>query len=212
MASKTLLTLREKKSLAALAGVAVISPFFYLNVLSLVDRYMSPGDTFVFVPHKHLKVVAEKEQTRIFSDPIRLIIPSLLINASVESVGLDEKGVMKMTEDPNNVEWLNISSRPEEDGNVVIAGHYGWKGSTPAVFDTLYKIQKDDIVYVEDSSGAITPFVVRKTERYYPDSFAKDVFSSGDSGTHLSLVTCEGSWNKKTGSYSERLVVFADKE
>jgi hypothetical protein len=37
------------------------------------------------------------------------------------------------------------------------------------------------------------------------------VFASNDGGAHLNLITCAGEWNKGKKSYSERLVVFADK-
>ncbi|PIZ82226.1 MAG: class F sortase, partial [Parcubacteria group bacterium CG_4_10_14_0_2_um_filter_41_6] len=39
-----------------------------------------------------------------------------------------------------------------------------------------------------------------------------EVFNSSDGKAHLNLITCTGVWNKEDNAFSERLVVFTDKE
>ncbi len=144
--------------------------------------------------------------------PVRLKIPSINIDASVEYVGLTPDGAMDVPKERANVAWFDPGTRPGEIGSAVIAGHYGWKEGKASVFDNLYKLRKGDKIYVEDDKGAVISFVVRESRRYDPDADASDVFSSNDGKSHLNLVTCEGVWDEVSKSYSKRLVVFTDKE
>ena len=143
--------------------------------------------------------------------PIRLIIPKIGVDAPLESVGLTASGEAGVPEDPSDAAWLNAGPRPGEEGTAVIDGHYGWKDGIPAVFDDLTKLQKGDRVYVEDQQGTVTTFVVRGIQTYGEHDNVSDVFVSSDKQSHLNLITCEGVWNKVSQSYSDRLVVFADK-
>jgi hypothetical protein len=54
--------------------------------------------------------------------------------------------------------------------------------------------------------------VVRGMQTYDQNGNAGGVFSSSDGLAHLNLITCEGTWNAAEKSYSNRLVVFTDKE
>ena len=113
---------------------------------------------------------------------------------------------------PDNVVWFKFGPRPGENGNAVVAGHYGWKDGKAAAFDNLYKLRNGDKIYIEDDKGAIISFVVRESRRYDPEADASAVFESNDGKAHLNLVTCEGDWNETLKSYSARLVVFTDKK
>jgi LPXTG-site transpeptidase (sortase) family protein len=94
----------------------------------------------------------------------------------------------------------------------VIAGHEGWKNNIAAAFDNLHELSKGDLIYVADAQGAKTTFVVRAVLTYDQNGNASAIFNSNDGKVHLNLITCEGIWNASQKSYSDRLVVFADKE
>lgn len=144
--------------------------------------------------------------------PVRIKIPSINIDAPIESVGLTIDGEIDVPEGPINAAWFDQWPRPGEDGNSIIIGHSGWKDDIPAVFDNLYKLQKGDKIYIEDSKGMIISFVVNESRKYDPKADALDVFYSNDGKSHLNLITCIGVWNKISKSRSDRLVVFTDKE
>lgn len=144
--------------------------------------------------------------------PARLKIPSIKIDAPVKYVGLTSDGAMDVPEGPGEVAWFNLGSRPGEEGSAVIAGHYGWKNNIPAVFDDLDKLREGDRVSIEGEKGEIITFIVRETRIYGKDEVAPDVFFSTDGKAHLNLVTCTGDWNEANKTFSERLVVFTDKE
>lgn len=156
-------------------------------------------------------VAPPAEEKPGFGLPLRLKIPSISVDAPVESVGLTSAGAMDVPKNPDGVAWFNLGSHPGNSGSAVIAGHNGiWDTGKDTVFKNLNKLQKGDKLYVVDDKGATIAFVVRENRTYDPNADASAVFSSNDSKPYLNLVTCE-SWNKITESYSMRLVVFADK-
>ena len=144
--------------------------------------------------------------------PSRLMIPAINVDAAIESVGLTSQGAMAVPAGPADAAWFDLGPRPGESGSAVIAGHEGWKDNIKAVFDDLYKLQKGDKIYVEDEQGATTTFVVSGMQTYDQNGDASGIFSSTDGKAHLNLITCEGTWNAAENSYSNRLVVFTDKE
>lgn len=144
--------------------------------------------------------------------PVRLSIPSIAVDAPVDSVGLGADGAMDIKKNPDLTAWYNLGPRPGNNGSAVIAGHYGWEKGKGSVFNELHSLKKGDKVYVTDDKGATTSFIVRESRSYDPAADATVVFQSNDGKAHLNLITCEGAWNNKRQTYSSRLVVFADKE
>ena len=144
--------------------------------------------------------------------PVRLKIPEIGVNAAIDSLGLTPDGSMDIPKGPNDVAWFNLGHRPGENGSAVIAGHYGtWKNGQGSVFDNLHKLSKGDMLYIGDDNGSVISFTVREIIKYDPKADTADIFSSDDGKAHLNLITCEGTWNKNSKSYSERLVVFTDR-
>jgi len=144
--------------------------------------------------------------------PVSLRIPAIDVDAPIESVGINSKGEMDTPTDPASTAWFNLGPRPGEVGSSVIDGHLDWFNGTPAVFENLSKLQKGDKLYVVDEDGTTITFVVREFGSYVQNQDATSVFRSVDGKAHLNLITCEGIWNQARQSYSNRLVVFANKE
>lgn len=145
--------------------------------------------------------------------PVRLKIPSIKVDATVEYVGTTANGEMDIPKSPGSVGWYKLGKRPGEKGSAVIAGHYGrWKNGEGSVFDDLNKLKEGDSIYVEDENGTTITFIIREFQTLEPDADALAIFASSDGKAHLNLITCEGTWNKNSKSYSKRLVVFADEK
>jgi LPXTG-site transpeptidase (sortase) family protein len=143
--------------------------------------------------------------------PVHLKIPKINIDAALDYVGITPQGALGVPGTPTNAAWYDQGPRPGEKGDAVIDGHSGWKNNIPAVFDNLHKLQKGDTLYVEDEKGVTTTFVVREVRTYGQNQDDSNVFVTSDKQAHLNLITCEGTWNEVQKSYSNRLVVFADK-
>jgi LPXTG-site transpeptidase (sortase) family protein len=145
--------------------------------------------------------------------PIRLTIPTINVDAPIESVGLTSESAMGVPQIPANTAWFNLGPRPGEIGSAVIAGHYGtWRNGEGSVFDAINTLVQGDSISVEDEMGMTKTFVVREIRSYDPTANAIDVFNSYDGRAHLNLITCEGIWSDSSQQYSQRLVVFADEE
>lgn len=158
----------------------------------------------------------EQEQiipTALRGKPVRLKIPSINVDAIVESLALAPDGTMDTPKGPDTVAWFELGSLPGEIGSAVITGHYGtWKNGQGSVFDNLHKLQLGDKIYIEDDNGMNVTFVVREQRSLEPNTDTTNIFSSEDEKAHLNLITCKGFWNKDSKSYSKRLIIFADKE
>lgn len=144
---------------------------------------------------------------------MRLKIPKINVDAGVESVGLTADGSMDAPKGATNVALFDRGPRPGETGSAVITGHYGlWENGKDSVFDKLHTLKKGDILYIEEDGGTTVSFIVRELRTYGEHEDATEVFASDDGKAHLNLITCAGTWDKITGTYSQRLVVFTDKE
>src|SRR5438309_658887 len=55
--------------------------------------------------------------------PVRLVIPAIQVDASVEQVGRTPDGAMDVPKESNDVGWYKLGFRPGEQGNAVMAGH-----------------------------------------------------------------------------------------
>ena len=187
-----------------LGGAALVFVIIFASSFGLSDNSSNSGRAY-------LTEAASPPASVSSTLPAYIKIPAIGVSAPVVSVGLTSDGAMDVPKGPEGTAWFDLGPRPGEIGSAVISGHYGWKNNIPAVFDNLYKLKKGDQIYVEDERGVITTFVVRESKIYGENQNATDVFSSSDGKSRLNLITCVGAWNKARKSYSNRLVVFADK-
>lgn len=194
--------------------VVVIFPFVFFYFSS---QKVSITDPILPVISEQLQkliaqsAIATSSQVRA-GLPIRLSIPKIHVDAAFEYVGLTSTGAMDIPKGPNNVGWFNLGPRPGEIGSAVVAGHFGWKNNVPAVFDNLNTLKKGDKIYLEDQQGATSTFIVTEVGVYDQNADAANVFGSNDGKAHMNLITCQGVWNAGKKSYSQRFVVFTDKE
>ena len=144
--------------------------------------------------------------------PVRLIIPSIGVDANVQSVGLYWKGdgTMGIPTNFTDVAWYNLGPRPGMPGSAVIDGHLDGKDVKEAVFYNLDKLKAGDSVMVVDSKGKTLQFRVLATKLYdYQDS-TDDIFSSNVPTPRLNLITCAGDWMPDQKLYDKRVVVFTE--
>ncbi len=140
--------------------------------------------------------------------PARLIIPSINVNASIESLGLTPQGAVDVPKGPYDVAWFDVGPLPGQKGSAVISGHYGpWLNGAASVFDNLSQLKPGDKVYVQDTDGSMVTFVVQQSKTYAPNAKAPEVFNPNDAA-YLNLITCNGTWLPGQKTYDKRLVVF----
>lgn len=182
----------------------------YLMLIFLLGLIVLGEITFLAY-HIYFKE-EKKEQVlslqQAYELPTTLMIPSINVNASIEDIALTEAGDLDVPSNSINVGWYALGPRPGENGSSVIDGHVDGKDGNPGVFSNLHKLKKGDELYIKDSKGKLITFIVRESQIYDTD-YATEVFTPSDK-PYLNLITCDGSWNEITKSYSKRLVVFTD--
>ncbi len=142
--------------------------------------------------------------------PVRLMIPSLKIDAPIEEMGLIENGKLDAPEEPFDAGWFKAGPKPGEKGNAVIDGHLDLKGK-PAIFWDLKKMKEGDMIGVTDDQGVTRSFKVTRTEVYdVEDAPMREIFGKHHDGKNLNLITCAGKWRKDLDHYDQRLVVFTE--
>ncbi len=146
--------------------------------------------------------------------PMRMIIPTLNVVANVQFNGLKPDFTLEVPTNVTDVGWFTGSVRPGQQGVSIVTGHVAQirnsVATKPGVFFNLNMLKPGDKLYVINDKGETTTFVVRELRTYDAAADSKDVFTSGDNGTHLNLITCEGVWDQSQLEFSQRLVVFTD--
>ncbi len=144
---------------------------------------------------------------------MRLKIPEINVDAKIDSLGVTKDGAMESPSNSQDVGWFAFGPRPGENGSAVLAGHYGrWKNGDVSVFDNLHTLKAGDKLYIQNEHGVIITFVVRQLRVYDKNDDTSQVFASNDNASHLNIIACAGVYDEALKTYSNRLVVFADKE
>jgi Sortase domain len=148
--------------------------------------------------------------------PRRLLIPRLRVDAPVVTFTLDQletDGSLPAPKKANDVAWYDYSGRAGEANNVVLSGHVDWSGSA-AVFARIKELVNGDEVVLVGQGG--TRFVYEvlgcdDVECHLPLSSTPSVdeFVGFSSFSHLTMITCEGQWDRINRDYSHRRIVRA---
>ena len=146
--------------------------------------------------------------------PVRLVIPAIEINASIESVGIrSDSDLATPTRHPwEDVGWYDLGPFPSERGSAVLDGHLDRPGGSPAVFWRLRDMQVGGDVQVIGSTGKALHFRVTRIAYYPPDQAPlQDIFGNLG-GRYLNLITCAGDWIPSQHQTTLRLVVYTSLE
>jgi len=188
----------------ALAGILLC--VFFVALVTTKTSSHSGSSALALTPTSVSKKIS-------YDLPIRLTIPSIGVDAAIESVGLTDGGELGVPIGPLNAGWYKAGPRPGELGNSVIDGHFGfWKDGTATVFNELPKVKKGDKLIIKDKTGQTVTFIVSGFGIYDPAQDSTSIFKAGDRQAHLNLITCNGIWIPSQKTYSNRLIVFSDKQ
>lgn len=142
--------------------------------------------------------------------PLTLRISKINVNTSVESVGQDNEGKMDVPKNYNNVAWYNLGVKPGDRGNAVLSGHFDTQSGNPAVFYYLNNLQIGDEIEVFDGNNNLFRYRVTNKAIYPENNFPlQEVFGATDK-YRLNLITCDGTFNQASRSYSHRSVVYSE--
>jgi LPXTG-site transpeptidase (sortase) family protein len=141
------------------------------------------------------------------STPVRLVIPAIKVDATIESRGLDSSRNLDTPRDYRNVAWYNLGPRPGQAGNAIINGHVNW-WTGDAVFTHLSRLRAGDTIRVFRADGSTVVFKVEAKQVVDANARLGWLFDPSSSPS-LVLITCSGVWNPLTQSDTQRLLVKA---
>jgi len=153
----------------------------------------------------YTKVINYTKVTEPFT-PTRIVITKAFIDASVIPVGFVANQLQAPT-DYTSVGWDSESGNVGTVGTVIMDGHYDSKIGA-AVFFNLKDLSINDEVKVYSVNGKY--LIYRVVDMILYDRFTaptSEIFSN-DKKKRLNLITCGGTFNRKLGSYNQRLVVY----
>ena len=142
--------------------------------------------------------------------PVRLIIPAIGLNASIEPVGVQPNGDLQTAQlQPwDDVGWYKSGAIPGQRGTAVIDGHLDRPGGSAAVFWNLRDLHAGDAVMVINAQGKTIRFHVTQILSYPPQQAPlQQIFGNGG-GTFLNLITCAGDWIPNQHQTTLREVVY----
>jgi LPXTG-site transpeptidase (sortase) family protein len=157
------------------------------------------------------KPTATPAPSLIATPPVRLLIPAIGVDAPITVKGLRPDAVMDVPDGPEDVAWYNFTARPGMGGNAVISGHLDYRNYGAAVFWRLKELREGDIVEVRLADGSVLRYQVSLRLSYDARLAPVPEIVGPTSREVVTLITCGGTFDSGSRSYSQRLVVRAER-
>jgi hypothetical protein len=144
------------------------------------------------------------------SDPVRIAIPALKVNAPVREVGLADDGSIAVPDlaHHNEAGWFRKSPTPGQYGPAVIVGHADTR-TGPSIFHGLAKVKPGTRVEVARRDRSVAVFEVNSVEKVSKANQPVDRIYADFSRPALRLITCGGEFKGGSIGYVDNIVVFA---
>ncbi|MFB8104548.1 MULTISPECIES: class F sortase [Streptomyces] len=144
--------------------------------------------------------------------PRSVEVPSVGIDAPVVRRGLDKDGAIDPPpyDLPQTAGWYGKGTEPGAEGPALLVGHVDTE-TRPAVFYGLSAVRPGEKVKVVGEDGSVAEFTVDDVQVVTRERFdAKKAYGPRvDGRAELRLITCGGTYDKKSRSYTANVVVSA---
>jgi len=141
------------------------------------------------------------------ADPVRVRVPKVSINASVEPLEVTND-TLPVPASFQNTGWWHEGPEPGEPGPSVIVGHVDSR-TGPAVFYRLRELHAGDQILVDRADGTVATFTIEKLEQHKKDSFPTQAVYGDTLDPQLRLVTCGGAFDRTSRRYLDNIIVYA---
>lgn len=139
-------------------------------------------------------------------------VPSIGVTAPVVARGLDAEGAIDPPpyESPDTVGWYGSGVEPGAKGTALFVGHVDTE-TKPAVFYGLSASRPGQKIRVTRADGSVAVFTIDDVQVFDRDRFdARKVYGPRDtSRAELRLITCGGTFDRRTRAYTANVVVSA---
>jgi sortase (surface protein transpeptidase) len=140
--------------------------------------------------------------------PTAIRIDSIDVSAAIRPMGIKPDQHVEVPDDPDDVGWYSLGSRPGQAGSAVLLGHVD-SVDGPAVFARLKTLSPGAHVDVLNSDGSTGRFEVTGSATYANADFPAQRVYRVTGPPRITLVTCGGSYDAARGGYQANVVVYA---
>jgi sortase (surface protein transpeptidase) len=198
-----------RKTLFLLITLGIITGAFFSHSLSANENYSSK-QVLSAQTVSEKKTVSQIPSASVSPGiPETISIPKINVHTKIESVGMDSQGRMDVPKDPFDTGWFSPGYKPGMNGSAVIDGHLDLVTGAPAAFWNLKLLSVGDTISVTENNGRTYTFAVDQVVKYPYNNFPIDQVFAASNVPRLNLVTCNGTWDRASKNYSDRLVVYS---
>jgi hypothetical protein len=143
------------------------------------------------------------------SSPVRIIIPSLRVDAPVMRLGQAAGGSIQVPPLANHdlAGWYDRSVTPGQDGTSIILGHVD-SFTGPSVFYDVKEMTRGELVEVVRADGRTATFSVDGVQEVAKATFPSEQIYGNTPYPGLRLITCGGPFDTATRQYLDNIVVY----
>jgi hypothetical protein len=144
--------------------------------------------------------------------PVSLSIPSIKVTSALLELGRMADGTIQVPLPGPHYDqagWYRFSPTPGSLGPAVIVGHVDSAAHGPSVFFRLGALKPHAEVRVTRADGTTAIFGIDAVRRYAKGGFPTGLVYGNTSTAALRLITCGGTFDRRTGHYEDNIVVFA---
>lgn len=200
--------------LAALAAMSIIGGSTYILL-----RHHSPAPTTVDNTITYSTTSpAENLPGRDYrwpgkpTEPRYITLPSIRAGGYIQKVGIDQNKALAVPSNIHMAAWFNGSVLPGQPGLSIIDGHVHGKVQE-GIFMDLVKLKQGDRITIEFGNASKKTFSVVKSITLDPQDAPATLFSQEPTITRqLNLITCSGTFDKKSQQYTKRTIVITSHE
>lgn len=205
--------------IAVIATLAILFLIFLIRVATFEGVYYSEKEgterAIVDVASDEQELIETKPSDQEISEyvvaadmPRYLTVSKLGITKSrIVPVGINAKNELGTPNNIFDVGWYDSSSKPGQDGTVLIDGHNGGP-NVHGVFKDLPALSKGDIIEIERGDGVIFKYSVVENNTISlgdADSYMTTALRSPVAGKQsVTLISCTGEWSQQQYTYLSR--------
>jgi LPXTG-site transpeptidase (sortase) family protein len=141
----------------------------------------------------------------------RLVIPKAKVDHRLVTKGLTPRREMEDPGGKDDVAWYNFSTMPGLGSNAVLSGHVDWYTGERGVFWFLRDLKEGDEAQIHYSDGTVITYRVSRVEVYGANSAPVAEITGPTTGDRLTMITCDGVFQRSSHDYTDRRVVYADR-
>lgn len=145
--------------------------------------------------------------------PRYIRIDKLNLYARIISVGKTKDGALDAPVTAWDVGWYKDGGQPGQEGAMLLDGHVNDSFNTPGIFAGLNALQNGDLITIERGDGQVYTYRVVHLETKPVSSvdMSRLLAPVNKDRQGLNLITCGGVYNRRTGTYSDRILVYTER-